>query len=120
MNANKNNKIFKPANWSQARKEITEDNFYLSREYYMLEREKNHSDWLKSKKKWMGIPFIASRKTMKDEIPKCKKVGQLGKSQYTNNNRYQTFEVSLNPRRSHILSNFKQITKIINKAFIKI
>ena len=49
MNANKNNMKFKPVNWSQARKEITEDNFYLSREYYMLEREKKYSDWLKNK-----------------------------------------------------------------------
>jgi hypothetical protein len=61
---------FRPANWSEARKDITDDNFYISREYYLAEREKNHEDWMKSKQKWMGAPFIASRKKAKDKVPK--------------------------------------------------
>lgn len=68
----------------------------------------------------MGAPFIASRKKEKDKVPKCKRPGRIGKKLFmNNNNRYQSFDIKNNPKRSQILTNFKQITRIINKNFIK-
>ena len=52
---------FKPASWSKARKEI-KDNTYNCRDYYLAEKEKSYYDWIESKNKWMGAPFIATRK----------------------------------------------------------
>ncbi|CAI2375596.1 unnamed protein product [Moneuplotes crassus] len=117
---NESAEIFRPSNWSQARKEMSENNFYLCREYYDQEKDKNYSDWLNSKNKFMGIPFIATRKKSKDIVPRCKDPGELAYHQYSNNkNQYDTFDNKDDPRRSKILSNFKQITRVINKSFIK-
>ncbi|CAI2372397.1 unnamed protein product [Moneuplotes crassus] len=112
--------IFRPSNWSQARKEMSENNFYLCREYYDQEKDKKYSDWLNSKQRFMGIPFIASRKKTKDSVPRCKDPGELALQQYVNNkNNYSTFDNQKDLKRSQILSNFKQITRVITKSYMK-
>jgi len=114
-------KAFNPSNWSQARREISENNFYLCREYYNTEKDQNHEEWQKSKKKWMGKPFIAKRKKLTDRLSKSKR--RLVKASKTNligdTNGYRTFDQPANLRRSQILQNFKQIQRIITKNYMK-
>ena len=64
--------IFQPSSWSKARREATQDNFYLCREYYDTVKNKNHEEWLESKSKWMGKPFVAIRKSHADKLPRSK------------------------------------------------
>lgn len=133
---------FRPTSWSKARREVADETLrkdiiyineskmdkdtfkkeinkikihkdkpYYSREYKELQQ---------NKQKWMGVPFIASRKKARDKVPRSKRAGKVATQQYINNsNRYNTFDLAKEHKRAQILTNFKQITRIINKNFIK-
>ena len=110
---------FKPASWSKASREI-EDITYNCRDYYLAEKDKKYSEWIESKNKWMGAPFIAGRKKGKDSIPKCKNVGSTAYDQFIGNrNKYEMFTGLKDSKRYQILNNFKEIARVINKNFIK-
>lgn len=112
---------FKPAGFQQARDEIADKgNFLLCREYYLREKELNFENFQKSKSMWKGDSLLTTRKQKPVELPKSKrKFLSKDKNDFLNGkNSYQTY-LTNDAKRLQILSNYKEINRIITKNFIK-
>jgi hypothetical protein len=112
---------FVPVGFQQARDEIAEKNNYLLQsEYYSREKELNFENFQKSKSMWKGDPLFTTRKHIPVKLPKSKIMFlKKTKNEYLNNNNgFQTF-LTDDVKRLQILSNYKEINRIITKNFIK-